>query len=136
MPLYEYKCTTCATQLTRFHKLSEHGTPQLCVAGHRMEQVLTPVMVRGDYEPYDCPITGKRIEGKKQHIANLKMHGCRVLEPGETEQAKRAAASSEAALDARIEETAVKFVQALPSAKREQLGRELDSGLGVTVVRQ
>lgn len=40
-------------------------------------------MVIGDFTPYDCPITGKMIEGRRAHEENLKRHDCRILEPGE-----------------------------------------------------
>lgn len=44
------------------------------------------VYVAKDYEAYECPITGKMIEGRSAHRENLKKHGCRVFEPGEREQ--------------------------------------------------
>ncbi|MEC9266718.1 MAG: hypothetical protein VX464_11715 [Pseudomonadota bacterium] len=45
--------------------------------------------IAGDYETYDCPITGQPIEGRAAHRENLKKHGCRLLEPGETREASR-----------------------------------------------
>lgn len=45
--------------------------------------------ISGDYEAYSCPITGKPIEGRAAHRENLKRHGCRVLEKGESREAKR-----------------------------------------------
>tara|TARA_R110000751_G_scaffold96964_2_gene188870 strand:- start:1236 stop:1568 length:333 start_codon:yes stop_codon:yes gene_type:complete len=39
--------------------------------------------VSGDFDPYDCPITGRTIEGRVAHAENLKRHDCRILEPGE-----------------------------------------------------
>lgn len=38
-----------------------------------------------DYEGYNCPITGKRVEGRKAHRENLEKHGCRLFETGERE---------------------------------------------------
>ncbi len=43
----------------------------------------------GDYEAYECPITGKMIEGRAAHAENLKRHDCRILEPGEKEDNAR-----------------------------------------------
>ena len=45
--------------------------------------------VQGDYAPYECPITGDIIDGKKAHAKNLEKHGCRVHEKGEFEDVKR-----------------------------------------------
>lgn len=47
------------------------------------------LVTQSDYEAYECPVTGKMIEGKAAHQENLKRTGCRILEPGEMEQAKR-----------------------------------------------
>lgn len=56
--------------------------------------------IAGDYEAYECPITGKPVEGRAAHRENLKRHGCRVLEPGEKADAKkRRQAEADAALD-------------------------------------
>lgn len=46
-------------------------------------------MLSPDYQPYDCPITGKIIDGRYAHRENLARHGCRVLEKGEKEAAER-----------------------------------------------
>lgn len=40
--------------------------------------------VAGDYTAYECPVTGKMIEGRAEHRENLKRTGCRLLEPGES----------------------------------------------------
>jgi hypothetical protein len=45
--------------------------------------------VLGDYEAYDCPITGKMVDGRRDHRENLARHGCRILEKGEKEAAER-----------------------------------------------
>lgn len=54
--------------------------------GDGMNPVRLPRYYVGDYEGYNCPVTGKYIEGRAAHEENLKRQGCRVLEPGETEQ--------------------------------------------------
>ena len=45
--------------------------------------------VQGDYKPYECPITGNIIDGKREHAQNLEKHGCRVHEKGEFEDVKK-----------------------------------------------
>lgn len=62
-------------------------------------------MLASDYAGYDCPVTGKWIEGRRAHEENLKLHGCRVLEPGETRDAMAGA-------ERRFEETMEKTIDA------------------------
>lgn len=47
------------------------------------------VFVRGDYEPYQCPVTGVEISGRRAHRENLERHGCHLNEPGVKEAAER-----------------------------------------------
>jgi|TARA_R110002020_G_scaffold7239_1_gene30647 hypothetical protein len=54
----------------------------------KQERVAGPY-VQGDYKPYECPITGNIIDGKKEHAQNLEKHGCRVHEKGEFEEVKK-----------------------------------------------
>jgi len=59
----------------------------------------TPVVV-GDYGEYDCPITGEPVEGRAAHRENLKKHGCRLLEKGESREApQRRTDSIDSSLD-------------------------------------
>lgn len=135
MPLYSYKCQ-CGKAFDRFLKLADYQAPQTCECGAVAEKVLTAAAVRGDYEGYQCPVSGSWIEGRRAHEENLKRHGCRVLEPGETQASRAGAAAEESALDAKIENTVEGFIQTLPSAKREQLATELANEADTTVVRQ
>lgn len=64
--------------------MEDRSRPADCCQTGSAEKVLDAPRVFGDYEAYDCPITGRRIEGKKQHEENLRKHGCRLLEPGES----------------------------------------------------
>ena len=45
--------------------------------------------IQGDYEPYECPITGDLIAGTRAPAQNLEKHGCRVHEKGEFEDVKK-----------------------------------------------
>ena len=64
--------------------------------------------VQGDYAPYECPITGDIIDGKKAHAENLEKHGCRVHEKGEFEDVKRHGRQRyEAELDRAIDRAAL-----------------------------
>lgn len=92
--------------------------------------------VRGDYAGYECPVTGKWIEGRKAHKENLARHGCRVLEPGETQALTRRRKAEDEAFAEKIADSAAEIVANMPSAKREQLGREIESGLDIAVERR
>lgn len=135
MPIYEYKCT-CGKRFTRYLPLSDYRKPQSCSCGQVAEKCLSAPAVRADYPGYQCPVTGDWIEGRRAHEENLKKHNCRVLEPGETEAFKRRRVSEDTALEDKIADSAAEFVETLPTAKREQLGRELEHGADITVVRQ
>lgn len=71
-------------------------------------------MIARDYEAYECPVTGKMIEGRAAHAENLKRTGCRLLEKGEFEDVKKngrkeAEARMDAALDKAVDEVAAQL---------------------------
>lgn len=74
------------------------------------EKPTEPVSIRGkaaqimsDIKEYHCPVTGKLIDGKREHRENLKRNNCRLLEPGETrEHRKNADRQREASLDTMV----------------------------------
>lgn len=134
MPLYEYQCP-CGKRFERFLPLSRYSEPQQCTCGLLAEKRLSTPAVIGDYPAYTCPITGKVVEGRRAHNENLKQHDCRILEPGEKEAVQRNRKKADEAFENSVAETAAELVEKLPSAKREQLGRELEHGLDVTIQR-
>jgi putative FmdB family regulatory protein len=136
MPLYSYKCPTCHLEFSRILPLKDYREPQQCVCGKVAERVIEAPAVRGDYPGYNCPITNKWIEGRRAHEENLKRHGCRVLESGETSAVSGRVQREEAALEASIEKTAEEFITSLPAVKREKLAGEMEGGISATVVRQ
>lgn len=136
MPVYSYKCPSCQKTFDRFLRLVDYDLPQNCDCGTQAVKQLCAPAVRGDYAGYSCPVTGQWIEGRRAHEENLARHGCRVLEPGETESARRAHARSEAEFDRQIEQTAEQLVAGLPSQKLEKLASEMQSGVTATVERQ
>jgi putative FmdB family regulatory protein len=137
MPIYDFICHDCARIQPVFRKIHERNRAEPCgICLTEMQRMIAAPRVQADYPGYSCPITGKWVEGRKAHAENLKRHGCRVYEPGETEAAKRASAAADAAFDATIENTVEEFVETLPTAKREKLIAEVENGLDVAVVRQ
>ena len=137
MPVYEYYCNHCRGRFDKFHKLADYAKPTTCPqCGGLSEKLLSAPAVVGDYEGYECPVSGKWVEGRRQHEENLKRTGCRVFEPGERESLIRRKAAEEAALDRAVEETVDAAIEAMPTRKREQLVQELQGGADVKVERQ
>jgi len=106
MPIYVYRCPNCEQAFEVFRSIDamqQHEDCERC--GGSSYKVLTPPMISMDsYTSYSCPITGKQIEGRRAHIENLKQHGCRVYEAGETQEfVKRRAAEQEKATDAMLD---------------------------------
>ncbi len=134
MPIYEYKCE-CGRKVDKFLKLEEHSKPQRCECGAWMVKQFSAPMIRGDYQAYNCPVTGKLIDGRKAHRENLAQHGCRVLEAGEREQVEQYRRRSDAALDKAVDATADEFVATLPTRDREKLVAEIQGGLTTEIVR-
>lgn len=137
MPLYTYKCT-CEERFTKFSTIANYQREMECPkCGQLAERFIDAApMVKGDYPGYSCPITGDWIEGRRAHEENLKKHGCRVFEPGETEEFKRRRAAEDLAFEESVAATAEAEVAAMTSRQKEQLGAEMDAGLTAEVVRK
>lgn len=136
MPTYTAKCSTCSHSFLIYRKIRERNSPAVCEKCQAPAiRVLDAPRVVGDYEAYDCPITGKQIRGRREHEENLAQHGCRVYEPGESaEHEKRRAREEEAHLD-RMADVAVDAALHLPTEKFERLAGELAAGAEAPIVR-
>ena len=136
MPVYDYACTSCGAVEERVHSIAALGIQQYCsICNGRMTKLLSAPMVHVSKVEYRCPITNALITTKQQHINNLAKHGCRVLETGEVEQAKRKQLKSNEELDKKIESEVEKLVETMPSEKKEKLASELASGVDLTTMR-
>jgi len=137
MPLYEYRCDKCQIRLTRFLPLARYKETQFCEGcANQLERVISAPAVHGDYQGYECPVTGKWIEGRRAHEENLKRTGCRVLEPGETEGVMRRQSTSSTALEDKIAESAAQAVAAMPQEKLNKLESELSAGADISFERK
>lgn len=135
MPLYAYQCAA-GHRFERLLPLARYAEPQVCeLCNMPAEKILTPVMVRGDYAGYTCPITGDWVEGRKAHRENLRKHGCRVLEPGETNDVQRTARRREEQLEDAVADTAASLVAQMPQEKVAKLAQELASGADISFER-
>ena len=136
MPTYIYRCTECKSIRDVIKRLADLNRPEACyVCVGVMERQISAPMVKGDLPGYECPITGNWIEGRRAHEDNLRKHGCRVYEAGETELAKTRRKQEDDALDAAVEDTAEEFVHSLSAEKRDQLVVELTHGADTQIVR-
>lgn len=137
MPIYLYKCPACTTRLEVWKKIAQLDEPTNCnKCTFVMERQLTAPAIAGDFQAYNCPITGDRIEGRRAHEKNLEKHGCRVLEPGESEQFKKRQERENAQLEDNMAETAASLVANMPTEKRERLCAEIENGLDIAVTRE
>lgn len=134
--MYDYRCPTCGKRREVMLRLTELDSVVSCAGcAQPMLRQLSAPFVRGDYAAYDCPITGKRIEGRRAHEENLARHGCRVYESGETEAFLKRQQQEEAKLDAAVEATADELIHKLPPQKKEQLVNEIAAGVNAEIVR-
>lgn len=137
MPTYSYVCNNCYARFDIFKRLADYKRDEACSrCGKTLSRQIHAPAVVGDYAGYSCPITGKWVEGRRAHEENLRRHGCRVLEAGETEDFRRRQAAEEAKLDASVESTVEEFIEKLPAAKKERLANEVAGGMNVTFERR
>lgn len=135
MPLYDFICAE-GHSFERMVKLADFEVEQFCSCRAPATRAISSVRINKDYADYTCPITGKLVSGRRQHEENLKAHGCRILEPGEKESNEAAKARREAEFDRSVDQSVEKFVDNLPSDKKERLANELSSGLDLSVERK
>lgn len=136
MPLYDIKCSNTGAVFERHIKLADFAAPIFCACGAAASRVIATPMFSVDNTDYQCPITEKSIRSKRDHEENLKLHGCRVLETGETQATITRRAKEEAEFDRKIEETVEKEIASMSSDKRDQLAKELVHGADAIVERK
>lgn len=136
MPMYDYQCRLCTTAVTEYRRIADRAElPHCHGCDLPMQRVLSAPFVRGDYQAYNCPVTGALIQGRKAHTENLKRQNCRLQEPGERQDFEKRRARESAALEAKIDNTVESTIHNMPVRKREQLAVELQAGVTANVVR-
>lgn len=125
MPLYDIRCSRTGKIFERMIPLANFEELIRCACGSPATRVISTPMFTVDQTGYNCPITEKWIGSKSQHEENLKEHGCRVLEAGETNAATARRRADDDALDRQVDNTVEREIEAMPSAKREKLYNEL-----------
>lgn len=86
MPIYVYECGKCHVKFDVYKRIAELDAPVHCSCGAEARRLIVAPMVAPDYPGYISPASGKWIEGRRAHIEDLKRTGCRIYEPGETEE--------------------------------------------------
>lgn len=134
MPMYDYRCAL-GHRFERMLPLASYREPQECACGAPSRRLILPTLISVENVEYDCPITGKMITSKHAHEENLKLHDCRVHEPGETQGLKDRQARADADLDRKLDETVERQWESYSSDQKERLTNELLSGTDVTYER-
>lgn len=128
MPTYDYECPKCERRYEIVHRMSDEA-PRFCPADeYPMRRLISAPRVQGDYPGYQCPATGKWIEGRRAHEENLRRQGCHVRETGEGEALARRRAEADRELERIAEAEAVHFVNTAPPEKVAVLAGELERG--------
>lgn len=93
-------------------------------------------MVQADYAPYQSPVDGREISGRRARKEDLLRSNCVEYEPslGRIQEERRARA--EVDLDASVERTLDKTLTEMPARKKELLVEELQSGADVNITRR
>jgi hypothetical protein len=116
--------------------MQDYREPAYCPeCGTLGNRVLSAPAVRGDYAGYQCPVTGKWVEGRKAHEENLRQTGCRIFEPGEREEFQRRKEREEAEFDSKLEASIGETVAAMSQEKQQKLAQELAAGAGIGFTR-
>jgi len=137
MPVHDYRCPLCFEQEERFVKMKDLSEPQYCEKCQEpMIRLVCAPAVHGDYKEYTCPVTGKPVVGKKQHLENLKRTGCRVLEPGETEGQKRMVKDSNTKFEKELDADVDRVIETMPTTAREQLFKDVEMGAEAQIDRK
>ena len=134
--LYDYECPACGFLIEISKKLKDFDRVEPCPdCGYTLRRRLTLPAVVKDYAAYNCPITGKRIEGRREHFKNLEKHNCRLQEPGEVEELVKRKAKQEEQFIERVGDQAVEVFQNMPVQLRDRVAGELVQGAEIPFIR-
>lgn len=75
MPIYVYRCTSCDDVQEIVRHVSAHTKTVDCHCGGMAKQVITPLHVVPDIDPYKSMVTGERIKGRSHHREHIRQHG-------------------------------------------------------------
>jgi hypothetical protein len=116
--------------------MADLSLPQMCECGSIMTRKILAPMVQGDTPPYQSPIDGKEVSGRRARKEDLLRNNCVEYEPGLKEAQMRAKAKSDEDLESAVESTLDQAITEMPARKRELLVQELSSGVDVSIGRR
>ncbi len=125
-----FKCETCMSETFGSNGKFCHGQMMTDMGEWVMEKkeiLHAPMIVRAATYQYQCPITGREVNGKRDHERNLAEHGCRLLEPGEREDAERRKKHAADALDRQLDSGIDHALSQMGDEKVNQLVNELST---------
>lgn len=120
MPLYVAKCDGCDVRVEYVRRIADrHDTPRCPQCAGSTRKVLTPVRGFADIEPYQSPVDGRVITGRRARRDDFKRHNCRPWEGLEVErrESEKWRKEQEATLDKKLEETIGRTLHQLPNAR-------------------
>lgn len=135
--LYEFSCPN-GHHFERTLAVADYQTPQRCDCGADGRRIISiPRLVTASADvSYDSPIDGRAITSRAARRDDMARHGCQEYDPEMKKDAARFRERSEAAVEARMDETIERQIDAMPGRKREKLENELKSGADIAVERR
>lgn len=103
--------------------------------GEKIHAKAPMFFVKGKFDAYESPITGKIITSARQRAAEMKEHGCVDYEPSLKDEIDRNVRNEELALDKHVDDTVDYEIANMPAQKREKLFEELRAGADINVER-
>ncbi|MGB1373826.1 MAG: FmdB family zinc ribbon protein [Aequoribacter sp.] len=92
MPLYQYRCTSCADECSEFNTVADrHANAPKCACGGPMVMRIMPVQVQaqilggGTHPGYHCPVSGEYVTSRKQRRNIMAEHN--LIEAGDKNSA-------------------------------------------------
>ena len=78
MQLYHYRCDKCSETTTAFRKVADLERGPICCE-RAMKNVIRapmiqPVLGGGDFQGYDCPVSGQFVNSRKQRREIMSEH--------------------------------------------------------------
>ncbi len=102
--------------------------------GHRA--FATPMIFVSQDICYDSPIDGRAITSKAARMEDLARSNCVEYDPEMRKDADRARERSQLELEAKVDSFVDHQFETMPTAKREMLANELQSGIEADIVRK
>lgn len=96
----------------------------------------TPMfIIKGNFEPYISPASGEVITTARKREQDMKAHNCVDYEPSMKAEIQQNMKREEEKLEAAVDETVERVIDAMPTRKKELLEQELNAGADLSYKR-